>query len=227
MTRILKDFISLFFPETCINCKKTLISNEEYICLHCRLSLPIINFHKENYNPLKQRLSSINNLNQAFAYLKYNKRGIAQKMLYKLKYHGLEKLGYKLGLWMGYEIQNRIKDIDLIIPVPLHKKKLKIRGYNQCDSICKGLSESLEIPWNKEVVIRTKFNPTQTKKTKINRWLNVEELFQINNFELIQEKNIMIVDDVITTGATIESIANLVNASGAKSISVSCIATGQ
>jgi len=227
MGRIIKDFISLFFPRTCINCKRVLISSEMHICLHCRLGLPITNFHKQKQNPLKQRLGSINNLNQAFAYLIYNKGGIAQKMLHKLKYDGNEEMGYKLGLWMGYEIQECVEDIALIIPVPLHIKKRKTRGYNQCDSISKGLSEALEIPWDKDIVLRTKFNPTQTKKGKINRWLNVEQLFEINKVESIRGKNIMIVDDVITTGATIESLSNLIIKSGAKSISVACIASGQ
>ena len=204
-----------------------MISSEEYICLHCRLSLPITNFHKNDSNPLKQRLSSIDNLDQVYAYLKYTKGGIAQKMLHKLKYDGVEEVGYKLGLWMGYEISEYVKDIHMIVPVPLHKQKLKTRGYNQCDSICEGLSESLEIPWNNEIILRTKFNSTQTKKSKINRWLNVEQLFDVKHSELIQDKNILIVDDVITTGATIESLSSLANASGVKSISIACIATGQ
>ena len=227
MGRILKDFISLFFPKACIGCKRTLIHSENYICLHCRLSLPISNNNKGEENHLKKRLGSIPNLKYAFSYLIYNRGGIAQKLLKKLKYEGIEDIGYLLGLWMGYEFENNISGIDFLVPVPLHEKKLKMRGYNQSDSICKGLSVSLKTPWNPDLVKRTKFNPTQTKKSKTDRWLNVEQLFDINENIDLNGKHIMIVDDVITTGATIESVAKILIEGGAKTVSVACIASGQ
>lgn len=227
MDRILKDFISLFFPRICINCGKPLTSNEQYICLHCKLDLPIANFHEAKDNPLNQRLNSIEGLNHAFAFLKYTKGGVAQKLLHKLKYEGEENIGYKLGLWMGYEIGEFVGDIDLIIPVPLHRKKLKKRGYNQSDSICKGLGEALGVLCDYENVIRTKHNSTQTKKTKIGRWLNVEHLFEVNDKSNLLGKNILIVDDVITTGATISSMTKPLVDSEVKSISVACIASGK
>ncbi len=227
MKRIINNLLSLLFPRTCIGCKRVLISAEKHICIHCRISLPLTNFHKGNINILKQRLSSIHHLNQAYAYLQYNKEGIAQKMLHKLKYNNNEEIGHTLGLWMGYEISNEISNIDIIIPVPLHEKKLALRGFNQCDSICMGLSEALTIPWLKDIVIRSKFNTTQTKKTKIDRWINVEQLFLVTHQDQIKGKHILIVDDVITTGATIESISNVIIESGAKCVSVACIASGQ
>lgn len=227
MVRLLKDFISLFFPRACIGCKKILITSEIHICLHCRLSLPLFNNDSGSNNKLKNKLSSIEGLNQTFSYLIYNKTGIAQKLLKKLKYEGVEEIGYLLGLWMGYEIINEVGDIDLIIPVPLHIDKLRKRGYNQSDSICKGLSEALVIPVEYNLIKRTKFNPTQTKKTKVDRWLNVEKLFELNSQLNLQEKHIMIVDDVITTGATIESVAKILSISGVKKISVACLASGQ
>jgi ComF family protein len=227
MDRILKDFISLFFPRSCLGCKKILLSTESLICLHCRLSLPVSTAHLEKLNPLKSRLSSIRHLKQAYSFLYYNKGGIAQKLLKRLKYEDNEEIGEMLGLWMGNEIRKAINEIDIIIPVPLHDKKLIIRGYNQSDSISKGLSESLKVPWNGNLFIRAKHNATQTKKSKTDRWLNVELLFEANEARDIVGKHVLLVDDVITTGATIESMAEVVINAGAKSISVACIASGQ
>ncbi len=229
MNRVLRDFISLFYPRICLGCNRTLISQEDYLCLHCKLSLPHPLFDQTGENPLRKRLPTVNNLVAVFAYLQFNRLGVAQKLLHQVKYQNQEKLGIALGEWFGHHIKETAtqQNIDIIIPIPLHKHKKKRRGYNQSELICKGLSQVLDLPTEPDILHRKVYTSTQTKKGKIDRWINVEDIFEVSDKDRIKDKHILLVDDVITTGATVESAANQLNDSGAKSISVGCIATGQ
>ena len=155
----------------------------------------------------------------------FNKGNKVQNLLHQLKYKGAKNVGEKIGLLYGYELleSNNFKDVDFIVPVPLHPKKLKKRGYNQSESFANGLSQSL----NKEVVtnllLRTVNSETQTKKSRFNRWENVATIFTISNASSIDGKHVLLVDDVITTGATIEGCAQLLTQNNAK-VSVVTIA---
>jgi ComF family protein len=228
--RILTDFISLFYPRICIYCKRVLISKEEFLCLHCRLTLPTTGIHKNANDGLFKRLMVITNLHEVHSYLNFNKGGIAQKILHEIKYKGQQELGKSIGEWFGYHILDKIKEsnIDLIVPIPLHVAKRKRRGYNQSELIALGLSNSLDIPCEPNLLIRTKHTSTQTKKGKTERWLNVENIFALNTRNIdIENKHILLVDDVITTGATIESAGYMLNRNGIAKISVACIASGR
>jgi ComF family protein len=227
--RILTDFISLFYPRICINCNRSLISREEFLCLHCKLNLPTIAFQKIASNHLYKRLQVIGNLNEVHSYLNFNKGGIAQKLLHEIKYKGNEELGVRIGEWFGYYIFNKTiaSNIDMIVPIPLHPTKRKRRGYNQSELIARGLSESLKIPCETKLLKRTKYTSTQTKKGKTERWLNVKDIFKIDTNENLENKHVLLVDDVITTGATIESAAHLLNQYGVSRISIACIAAGR
>lgn len=229
MNRILTDFISLFYPRTCIGCNRTLISKEEYLCLSCKLNLPTTGFHTDGTNPIKQRLPSIENLHTVFAYLKFGREGIAQKLLHQVKYNGQEKLAISIGEWFGYHIKEKTEtlNVDAIVPIPLHKAKLKRRGYNQSELIATGLGEALGLSVEDKLLKRKKDTATQTKKSKADRWINVDNIFELNDHAEINQKHILLIDDVITTGATIESAAAILNEGGASHISVACIATGQ
>lgn len=229
MNRILTDFISLFYPRTCIGCNRTLISKEEYLCLSCKLNLPTTEFHADTSNPIKKRLPTIHNLHTVFAYLKFGRRGIAQKLLHQVKYNGQEKLAVAMGEWFGYHIKKTTDTlhIDMIVPIPLHQAKLNRRGYNQSELIANGLGDTLGIPVESNIIKRKKDTATQTKKSKTDRWLNVDSIFEQNGNGAADQKHILLIDDVITTGATIESAAAILNEGGASHISVACIATGQ
>lgn len=224
---LFRDFISLFYPRNCINCKRNLSSQEEHICIHCVLSLPYANFHLYDENPIRSKLYSIFQIENAFVYLLFARRGIAQKLIHKLKYDGMQDLGVMMGSWFGHYISAQIKDagIDLIVPIPLHKSRLKQRGYNQCDAIANGLSQALNIPYVTNALQRTSANVSQTKKSKASRWLNVESLFQATDQQLVEKKHILLVDDVITTGATIESACEALISNGASKITIACIAS--
>lgn len=227
MTRILRDFISLFYPRNCINCKVILSSAEEHICFHCMIDLPLAEFHKYDQNPMMQKLCTVPRLKMAFAYLLFTRGGIAQKMVHKIKYARMPELGYQLGQWFGYNIKDTLSthDVDIIAPIPLHRSRLKQRGYNQSERIATGLSDSLCIPCAPDLMTRCVHNPTQTRKSKADRWINTERLFEVAGDEQVKGKHVMLVDDVLTTGATMESALQQLVRSGASKVSVACLAS--
>ena len=223
------DFISLFFPRNCFTCLDILAKGERYICTNCINDLPRTNYHLEMNNPMHYRLANIHQLKYAMSYVKFVKGGKIQKLLHKFKYENYPELGELLGKWYGAELHNsKISEhIDVIIPVPLHRKKQKKRGYNQSDYFAAGLSASMDVPWRSDLLNRKKYSQTQTKKSRVERWQNVKDIFIVNVPREIKGKNILLVDDVITTGATLEACAFTLIQSGAKSISVATIALAE
>lgn len=226
---VLEDFISLLFPNSCIACQGDLHRNEGLICTYCRHSLPLTNYHQFEDNPLAQRFWGRVSVTHAFAYLKYIKHGKVQRIIHALKYQGLEEIGELMGRWYGTELKkaNFHQQFDLILPVPLHKARQKQRGYNQSDSFAKGLSQALAIPWSSSVLKRVKANNTQTNKSRYHRWLNVKDLFVVATVEEVQAKRILVVDDVITTGATIEACLHSLIEAGCASVSVGAIGSAK
>ncbi|WP_020528462.1 ComF family protein [Flexithrix dorotheae] len=221
------DFLNLIFPSYCLACHKALVKNEDFICTYCRFELPKTEYHLINDNQLSKKFYGKVNIENSWAYLKYAKEGKVQKIIHELKYQGKSEIGEILGKWYGFEIKSskRKYDFDLIIPIPLHVKKLKKRGYNQTDGFAKGLSESLIVPWDRSSFIRNIPNRTQTKKDKYERWLNVKDIFLVKNPSKIKNKHILLVDDVITTGSTIEAGAYKLLEAGCRKVSVAAIAT--
>jgi len=189
--------------------------------------MPITNYHLFPDNSLAQRFWGRVNITHAFAYLKYIKSGKVQQIIHSLKYGGLEEIGLLMGNWYGHELKtNQFENsFDLILPIPLHPNRKKQRGYNQSDSFAQGLSETLNVPWEDEVLIRQLSSNTQTKKKRLDRWENVKDIFALAQPEQVAGKRILLVDDVITTGATIEACAQKIVEAGCKSISVGAIAT--
>jgi ComF family protein len=202
----LSALLDLIYPKLCLNCGFSLIVNETIICLNCEAKLPFTNYHLDSTNPMIKALWGRVNIEFACAYLFFNKAGITQKLLHHLKYKNAQEIGSHFGFMFGKHIQyaDFIKTVDFIVPVPLHKKKLKLRGYNQSYLICLGLSKALNIPIIDDLV-RISYSDTQTKRSRMARWLNVSEKFKMNNPSRYNGKNILLVDDVFTTGATIEA----------------------
>lgn len=204
--KLFTGILDLIYPVVCINCGNSLVTHETIICTFCAVKLPVTNFHKDPVNDMSKALWGRVNIDFATAFLYFKKAGITQKLLHHLKYKGRKDIGLNLGQRFGNQLkENRfISSLDYLIPVPLHKSKAKARGFNQSQVICEGLSDVLSVPICTELS-RISFTDTQTRKRRFDRWLNVSEKFVINNPEVLEGKRVLIVDDVFTTGATIEA----------------------
>jgi len=175
---------------------------------------------------LASRLYGQVRFDHVLAYLKFYKSGITQSLLHQLKYDNCPEIGEMVGRWFGYLLveKNLTEKFDLLIPVPLHKKKSHQRGYNQSERIASGIAETSGINLAVKTILRTRMNESQTNKSRVERWQNVEDIFAVIKPELIEDKRILLIDDVITTGATIESCAMALEKSNAKSISAGALA---
>ncbi len=222
----LNDFVSLIFPHICLSCNCTLVENERTICTYCLYKLPQTNFHLQNDNPIEKIFWGRTNVHSAAAFYSFSKGGNVQQLIHNLKYKGMQELGVELGRLYGFELIGapRFSAIDVIVPVPLHPTKKSKRGYNQSELIAEGLSLSMKKPSDFRLLIRNKNTDTQTKNTRFNRWKNVDTIFSLRDTEQYKSKHILVVDDVITTGATLESCINtLLQIEGVK-VSVATIA---
>lgn len=206
---IWNDLLLLLFPETCTVCGNKLIEGEKVICLHCLYKLPKTNFHNDRDNQTELRLRGKFPIEEASSFFYFNKGSDFSHLIHLLKYKDRKDIGEFLGRQAGLELKRDsiFADVDCIVPIPLHKKKERKRGYNQSECIAKGLSDALNIPLDTRGISRIKSTKTQTRKSAIERWLNVKEIFQVKDASAISHKHILIVDDVLTTGATIESCA--------------------
>ncbi|MEI7595304.1 MAG: phosphoribosyltransferase family protein [Bacteroidota bacterium] len=220
-----RDLISLFFPNICLACSAPLQKFERCVCTSCNYHLPKTNFHKEKENAITQIFWGRINIYSAASYFYFQKAGKVQHLIHQLKYKGQQVVGEYIGEIYGNELKNAeyFKNIDFIVPVPLHPKKLKKRGYNQSECFARGISKSMNAPIVNDLQ-RNFFTETQTKKSRFERWRNVGSVFELTNKEKYINKQILIVDDVITTGATIEACAQHFAAIEGVKISVVTIA---
>jgi ComF family protein len=201
--------LSLLLPRTCPACSRILKDWEECLCLVCLGKLPVTRFHEESGNKMAEMFWGRVRLQQATAWFYFRKGSIYQDALHKLKYNDRPDIGFLLGRQYGYELnQSRVFiKPDLMVPVPLNPKKLRLRGYNQSDAIAKGLSAGLKISMDQTVLTRPMQTATQTRKSRYDRYLNVSGKFRVADPALLENKHILIIDDVITTGATLEACA--------------------
>lgn len=222
-----QSFLDLIFPRICAGCQQPLQLNEEHICTDCRFDLPKTNSHIEIDKKLVNKFAGKVNLEHSLAYLKFVKGGKVQKIMHEIKYRDNQELGELLGRMYGAELREKgfSEYFDLILPVPLHKKRLIIRGYNQSDSLAKGLSESLKIEWRNDILRRGIETESQISKTRFQRYENMQDVFFVENFEGLSSKKIVIIDDTLTTGSTLESCVLALNDAGAKSVSIIAMAT--
>ena len=223
---MLNDFLALIYPRNCVACGNSLYKHEEQVCNYCYTNLPKTNFHKQARNPVDALFYGRTPLLLASSFYLFTKKGGIQKILHAIKYKHNKDLAVLVGNWYAEDLKTNdiISKADFIIPVPLHSKKFKIRGYNQSEEFAEGLAEGLKIPLNTSVLIRKEFTETQTKKNKYERWENVEDVFELIVPETFKNKDIVLVDDVITTGATIEACCQLLQQIEGIQISVLSIA---
>lgn len=202
-----RALVGIVFPNLCVGCNAALIAGEKFVCLNCIQQFPESRFHLVQDNPLEKTFWGRLPLKGAYSFLLFKKKGIVQHLLHELKYGNQPDLGVFLGKLYGSKLKEAGISFDAIVAVPLHPKKQKLRGYNQSDTFAKGLSEVLGCKHHEKAVVRKKATSTQTKKNRYDRWLNVDEVFEVSQPELLANKKILLVDDVITTGATIEACA--------------------
>lgn len=227
MKRILNEFVSLFFPDLCVVCRKPLVGGEEEICLTCLNRLPYIR-NNTMQNPAEQLFAG-SNLHSANTFLNYEKGGITQRLIYSLKYHNNKKLGYTLGKMSARQLlrQESFEQPDLLIPVPLHKKRLRQRGYNQSEWIAKGMNDVFQKTIDTTTLVRTRKTETQTRKTLYERLTSIETAFQLTQEDHLVGKHILLVDDVMTTGATLNACINQLTRCKGIKISVFTLAVAQ
>jgi ComF family protein len=203
------DFISLLFPRLCYACGTHLLRNEKIICTNCYVLIPRTNYHQTNDNPLAQLFWGRCPISGAGAFSFYNKGSRIRKLIHNLKYKGIKEVGFELGRIYGQALKNSgfTDDIDIIIPVPLHPAKQRKRGFNQSDCIARGIGETTGLPVDIKSLVRVKLSDTQTKRSRYERWMNVESIFAVFDSETLKGKHVLLVDDVITTGSTLEACA--------------------
>lgn len=221
---MLSDLISMIFPQNCINCQQSLISEEEYICTGCKIDLPYTKDHDNPDNELLRKFVFEEKVLTASSFMYFSKGGIAQKILHQLKYKGKKDIGELMGKWYAHDLA--VLDIDFILPVPLHKSKLRKRGYNQSESFAIGIANFLEMEVNTSLIKRKKETATQTKKTKVERWKNLENVYSEIDVDLT-DISVLVVDDVITTGATVGMLCSRLVEANVSSIHIACIARGK
>ena len=207
---MINDFFKLIFPKLCSACNNTLFKNEKTICTNCIVTLPKTNFHLEKENPVAKVFWGRVKIEMATSFYSFSKKGRVQNLLHQLKYKGVKEVGSVVGelMGLGWNYSEGFEEVDIIVPVPLHKNKFKKRGYNQSEWIAVGVSKAMGIPINTNSLFRKEDSQTQTNKKRYKRWENVGEIFGISNEDL-SGKRVLLVDDVVTTGATIEACAQL------------------
>ena len=199
-------FISLIYPNTCAVCGKILPGNKQVLCTWCMHSLPETGYHRVGRNPVEELFYGRLPADHAMALLFFDRGSKYRRLIYQLKYQDRKENGVFLGKLIGSRLKESGFDfIDIIIPVPLHKAKFRRRGFNQSSVIAHGISGILNKPLIEDILFRNTYTATQTRKGRYERWKNVEGIFECRNSEKVEHKHILLIDDVVTTGATLEA----------------------
>jgi ComF family protein len=208
MLQAVKEAVLHFlFPHVCEGCGTDVLEQEHLLCLKCLSSLPKTEFHFYPNNPVETIFWGRLPATAATALYYFSKESMMQHLMHQLKYRGNKEIGLYLGRQMGYTLisSNRFRYVDALIPLPLFSSKERKRGYNQAALLCEGMAEVMNKPVLKDAVIRTAHTESQTKKNRIERWLNMEGRFEVVNPSVLEGKHVLLIDDVITTGATLEA----------------------
>lgn len=224
------DLLHLVFPHVCEGCGTNALPATNLLCLHCMASLPQTNFHMHGNNPVEKTFWGRLAVAQATAQYYFTKESLIQQLMHQLKYRGNKELGLYLGMLMAHTLQttNRFCTVQALVPLPLHARKERQRGYNQSALLCQGMAQVLQIPVIDNAVCRTTLNQSQTRKNRVERWNNAKDQFVVSQPAAIANKHILLVDDVVTTGATLEACGRqLLQVPGVTlSISTLCFSAG-
>ena len=209
---VVGDVASLILPRTCLACGRVLLENESCICLACRYNMPLTNFSKHKDNPVKLLFENVLPVESATAMFWFVGGTEWQRIIHNFKYYGRWFFAQKMGEMFGEELldSGEFEGVDLIIPIPLHYRRRLRRGYNQSEQLAIGIGRKMGIKCDFRSVCRRRFNDSQTSKSRGERWENVEEIFEVRRVDKLRGKHILLIDDVLTTGATMASCASTI-----------------
>jgi ComF family protein len=219
-----RDIIQLVFPRICVTCHDSLTRNEHHLCTRCLLDLPQTRFHESPDNALAKAFWGRLAIEQAFAFLYFRKGNAVQHILHEIKYKNNTDLALFIGQYYGSILAEAGVKMDGIVAIPLHKNKLRKRGYNQSERIVAGMCQSMNTPNLSPFIERKKATETQTRKSRFDRWENVEDVFELREPASFSNKRILLMDDVITTGATIEACGREILSASQCMLSVASVA---
>ncbi len=225
LKKVYRGFSRLFYPNICPGCHRSMMDWERDLCNICWKKIPYLELQKGKNTLLQNRLAGRVHLHQGYAMMRFYQGGISQKILHAIKYQGKQKLAVNVGEKFGQRLEGilQITAESVLVPVPLHPLKRQMRGFNQSEKIAEGLARSLDISACHDGLDRVKFHTSQTKKGKEARWEQIKDDFVLKN-EKIKHRDIILVDDVCTSGATIEACANALKEGDVKSISLLTLA---
>ncbi len=220
------DFYRLFFPKICGACDCSLVKSEEHLCLHCKLELPFTEFELLKENPVEQVFFGRADIDFASALLFFSKGEKVQRLLHNIKYNEQKELALYMGRLMGQRLQNSpyFRGVTTIIPIPLHPQKQNIRGYNQSYLIALGINEVLKIDLQNDNLVREINTSSQTRKSRLERWENVSDTFKLKDQEKVNKKHVLLIDDVLTTGATLDACAQIFKTANGCKVSIATMA---
>lgn len=226
ISNILNDINTVLLPRLCFGCNALLYRGEEHVCTVCRNQLPLTEYTFNAVNPVDRIFYGRINIVKASSFLFFTEKGIVKSIIHYLKYKNQEQIGEFLGNWYGHILKqnNFLNNIDYVVPVPLHQKKLKKRGYNQVSLFAKSIAEHIGAQYLEGVLIKTANTRTQTKKSRILRWQNKQALYVLTDQDIFRDKNVLLLDDVITTGATMVACATALSATKGINIYVGSMA---
>lgn len=223
---IVKTILNLFFPKVCYACMMHLSDNEMDMCTQCRHQLPVTQFHFNDSPNIVNRFSGRAKIEQGTALFYFEKKGIVQQLIHNLKYKGHVNIGATLGDWLGQELSNlpSYNSIDIVMPVPLHPKRKRKRGYNQSAKFGQHIAKFIAADYIDDVLVKVTNATSQTAKRRVSRWQSNTSLFALKQPHKIANKHILLVDDIITTGATMEACITVLHESLNVKISIAAIA---
>ncbi len=224
--RFFKDLYYVLFPERCVSCEETLLDSEKILCTHCLHDTPFAGFTDVEGNSVEKSFYGRVPIQSATALLLFYKKGRVQQLIHQLKYKGNQEIGAYFGAWLGCELQNskRFKAIDFVLPIPLHPKKLKQRGYNQVARFGRTIANAIGARYVDDKLIKVTSTVSQTHKHRTERVKNMNEIFTLIDLNCFENKHVLLVDDVITTGATLEVCCNELLKTKAIKISIATLA---
>ena len=227
MFTYLNDLKNFFYPQVCLSCSNSLFASEEVLCLRCQRKLPRTNFHLDPHNPVIKQFWGKVPVSSATAFYHFAKGGKVQHLIHQLKYKQHPEVGVKIGGLMGNDLigSQHFNNLDVVIPVPLHPDKQRTRGYNQSATFALGLAAAMGIASSVTILQRSKFTATQTRKHRFERFENVNRVFTVADHTSLINKNILLVDDVITTGSTLTACAETLLEIEGTTVSIAAIAS--
>lgn len=220
------DVVHLFYPHLCIGCGSDVIENAETLCVQCFAELPATDYFLFANNPVERLFAGRILVQSAGSAFYFTKKSLLQNVMHEIKYKGNVQAGLFMGKQTGLVLQRsgRFNDVDCIVPLPLSSKRLQQRGYNQAAIIARGISSIINKKLVDDVVVRRTNTVTQTNKNRANRWQNMQDVFAIKDEDSLSGKHVLLIDDIVTTGATLEACAEVILSVSNTKVSIATVA---